>query len=87
MLALLNDFIIANAADDIVNALKAYIGPVLLLIIGAVAITFLFRRQISQFLIFIAIAILVAILFYAPDVIVSIGQNFVEETGQGGGNW
>jgi len=87
MLSLVNDFIVANAAEDLVNALKAYVGPILLLIIGAVSITFLFRRQISQFLIFIVIAILVAILFYAPDFITSIAQNFVEESGQGGGNW
>lgn len=87
MLALLHSFIVANAADDLVGALKAYIGPILLLIIGAVSITFLFRRQISQFLIFIVIAILVAILFYAPDFITSIAHNFVSTTGQGGGTW
>lgn len=83
MLALINDFyaiVYANAADDIVNALKAYIGPILLLLMGIVAMTFLFRRQISQFLIFIGIAIVVALIFYAPDFIVSISQNFKDET-------
>lgn len=83
MLALINDIIFANAADDLVNALKAYIGPILLLVIGAVSITFLFRRQISQFLIFLVIAIIVAILFYAPDFITAIGNNFVQESGTG----
>ncbi len=87
MLALLHSFIVANAADDLVTALKAYIGPILLLLIGAVSITFLFRRQISQFLIFAVIAILVAIFFYAPGFIVGIAQNFVSTTGTGAGTW
>jgi Na+/H+ antiporter NhaC len=85
MLALINDIILANAADDLANTLKAYIGPILLLIIGAVSITFLFKRQISQFLIFLVIAIFVAIFFYAPDFITAIAQNFQTESGQGGG--
>lgn len=84
MLALLNDIVYAaTVADDLVGTLKAYVGPVLLLIIGAVSITFLFKRQISQFLIFLVIAILVAILFYAPDFITAIANNFVDESGTG----
>jgi Na+/H+ antiporter NhaC len=85
MLALINDIILANAATDLVDTLRAYIGPILLLIIGAVAITFLLKRQVSQFLIFIGIAIFVAILFYAPSFITAISSNFVEESDTG--NW
>lgn len=83
MLALINDIIFANASEDLVKTLRDYIGPILLLIIGAVAITFIIKRQISQFLIFLVIAIVVAIIFYAPDFITAISKNFVSESGTG----
>lgn len=81
MLAFLNNLIIANASEKIAGAVQAYVGPILLLIIGIVAITFLFRRQITQFVIFLVIAIAVAIFFYAPGVIVAIAKAFTGETG------
>lgn len=83
MLAQINDLIVANVATNLVDTLKAYIGPILLLIIGAISLTFLFKRQISQFLTFLAIAIVVAIIFYAPDVITNIAQGFVSDSGAG----
>lgn len=86
MLALINDFLLANVSDNIVKTVQAYVGPILLLIIGIVALTFLFRREVMQFVIFLIIAILVSILFYAPGVVKSIAQAFTGETGisQGG---
>ena len=90
MLTLLNNIIVANASEKIVTAVQAYVGPILLLIIGVVALTFLFKREIMQFVIFIIIAILVAILFYAPGVVKSIAQAFTGETGGaagGGSGW
>lgn len=83
MLAQINDLIVANVATNLVDTLKAYIGPILLLIIGAISLTFLFKRQVSQFLTFLAIAIVVAIIFYAPDVITNIAQGFVTDSGSG----
>lgn len=81
--------IFANAADDIVKTVQAYVGPILLLIIGIVALNFLFRREIMQFVIFLVIAIVVAILFYAPGIVKSIAQQFTGETGldSGGATW
>lgn len=70
-----------NAAQNIASAVQAYVGPFLLLIIGIVAITFLFKRQVTQFVIFLVIALGVAIFFYAPGVIVSIAKSFTGETG------
>lgn len=87
---MLNNLIVANASEQLVGTLQAYIGPVLLLIIGIVAITFLFRREIMQFVLFVIIAIVVAILFYAPGVIKGIAQAFTGETGLDtgeGGGW
>jgi hypothetical protein len=89
MLALINDLLLANAAEQIVQTVQAYVGPIFLLVIGIVALTFLFRREVMQFVIFLIIAILVAILFYAPGVIKAIAQAFTGETGldQGSTGW
>ena len=86
MLALVNDFLLANVSDDIVKTVQAYVGPILLLIIGIVALTFLFKREMMQFVIFIIIAILVSIFFYAPGVIKTIAQSFTGETGLDAGD-
>jgi len=91
MLAHFNDLLLANVSDDIVKTVQDYVGPILLLLIGIVALTFLFRREIMQFVIFIIIAILVSIFFYAPGVIKAIAQQFTGETGisqdGSGGGW
>lgn len=89
MLALMNNFLLANAAEDIVHAVQVYVGPILLLVISVMALKFLFKTQMMQFGIFVLVAILVAILFYAPGVIKTIAQAFAGETGlEGtGGNW
>lgn len=83
---MLKNILLANAADDIVTAVQSYVGPIFLLIVGIVALTFLFRREIMQFVIFLVIAIVVAILFYAPGIVKSIAQQFTGEVNQGG-NW
>lgn len=89
MLALFNNILVANTAEDITQTIQAYVGPFLLLVIGIVAFTFLFQRQIMQFVLFLIIAIVVAILFYAPGVVKSIAQSFVGDTdiNQGDSGW
>lgn len=86
MLALISNLLLANVSDQIVSTVQAYVGPILLLLIGIVALTFLFKREIMQFVIFLIIAILVSILFYAPGVVKSIAQAFTGETGISAGN-
>lgn len=82
----LTGFVVAASGDSLATGIRNFVGPILMLVIGIVAITFLFRREMTQFMIFIVIAIVVAILFYAPDVIANLGQNINNETGLGG-NW
>lgn len=81
-----NDFIIAaaNPGDGIAKGIRNFIGPLLLLVMGIVAITFLFRREMTQFLIFLVIAIVVAIIFYAPDAIKNIAKGVEQNTGTKG---
>ncbi len=64
------------AAENITGFLKAFIGPLLLIAIGIIAIKFLMQRQMTQFFQFLAVAILVAVLFYTPGLIQTIGTWF-----------
>lgn len=74
-----NNFILAASGESLANGVRNFVGPILMLVMGIVAITFLFRREMTQFIIFIVIAIVVAIIFYAPDVISNIGQDVSKE--------
>lgn len=58
--------------QNIADLLRDFIGPILLIVIGIVAVTFLFKRQLTQFFQFMALAILVALLFYTPAVLPAI---------------
>lgn len=80
----INSLILAASGDSLATGIRNFVGPILMLVIGIVAITFLFRREMTQFLIFIVIAVVVAILFYAPDVIANLGRNINDETGLDG---
>lgn len=84
ILSNVNSLVLAASGDSLATGIRNFIGPILMLVIGIVAITFLFRREMTQFMIFIVIAIVVAILFYAPDVIANLGQNINDETGLNG---
>lgn len=63
---------LAVSATDIVSNIQAFIGPLLLLGIGVIAIKHLMTRQMTQFFQFMALAILVLLLFYTPGVLIAI---------------
>lgn len=59
----------SNSGENFANAIRTFVGPILLLIVGLVAISFLFKRQLTQFFQFAALALVVAVLFYVPGVV------------------
>ncbi len=52
--------------QNLVNYLQGLFGPLFLGIVGIVAIFFLFTREITRFVQFIVLAVLIAVVFYAP---------------------
>lgn len=82
----MNHILGAANGNSLANGIRNFLGPILMLIMGIVAITFLFRREMTQFVIFLVIAIVVAIIFYAPNVIKNIAQG-VEKGAGTGGSW
>lgn len=63
-----------STGTKIADTATQFITPILFLVIGAVAITFLFKRQMTQFFQFAAIAVLVAVLFFNPGIIKNIAD-------------
>jgi hypothetical protein len=53
----------------LVRYLQGLFGPLFLGIVGIVALFFLFTREITRFVQFIVLAILIAVIFYTPDIV------------------
>lgn len=82
ILLLINQFFIAaNASEQIVKTLQNYIGPLLLVAIAIFAIKFIKDQQFMGLLGFVAIALVVIIIFYTPGVLKTIASSFTSETG------
>lgn len=78
LIALTSDFtaiIAASGADTLTTQIRNFIAPFLLLAISIASITFLFQREFMKFLMFLVIGLAVAAVFYAPQIITSIGQS------------
>lgn len=71
------------SSNNIVKIIRNFVGPIVLLIVSLLAITFLFRREMTQFIIFIVIGVVVLAIFYVPDFIANLGKN----VGKEGKNW
>ncbi len=65
-----------NQTTTLLTNLRNFIAPIVFIVIAGVAISFLIRRQVSQFVQFIAIAIGVMVLFYSPEIIGAAAKLF-----------
>jgi len=63
-----------TTTENLLDSVRTFVGPIFLLIVAAVSLTFIFKRQTTQLFQFLAIAIAVAVLFYATDIIPAIAQ-------------
>lgn len=73
------DFVLAasgGGSTKLVNIIQNFLGPLFLLAIGLAAMTFLYQRQVTQFLQFMALAVGIAVLFYYPEVIKNVAGLF-----------
>lgn len=75
MLSLIQDHILANGADTLVTQIRNFVAPFVLLATSLIAITFLFKRQMMQFLTFAIIAVAVFAIFYAPSLLSNLGKS------------
>lgn len=66
-------FVVAAAQEpntaELARWLRDIFGPLFLAMVSVVAIFFLFTREITRFAQFIILAIVIAVIFYVPNVI------------------
>lgn len=61
-------------ADRFSAAIRGFVGPLFLLAISVIALSYLMKRQLSQFFTFMALAVLVGVLFYSPSVVAALAK-------------
>lgn len=76
--------------DNLAKWLRGFFGPIFLVVVGIVAIFFLFTREITRFAQFLVLAVGIAVVFYTPGIIPSIATAIakalgVENAGGSGG--
>jgi hypothetical protein len=57
------------STQNLVTYLQGLFGPLFLGLVGIVALFFLFTREITRFVQFIVLAILIAVVFYTPNIV------------------
>lgn len=67
--------ILAVGTEALKDQMRDFLAPVLLMIIMGVAIMLAVKRQTTLLISTILIFIVVAALFYAPDMLVSLGKS------------
>jgi hypothetical protein len=67
--------------QNLVNYLQGLFGPLFLGIVGIVAIFFLFSREITRFVQFIVLAVLIAVVFYVPQIVETLAKGIANALG------
>lgn len=70
-------FVLADASS-LVDGIRSFIAPIVLLACSIAALTFLFKREFMQMIIFAVAAIVVFAIFYAPEMLGNLGKSFGE---------
>jgi hypothetical protein len=67
--------------NNLVVYLQSLFGPLFLGIVGIVALFFLFTREITRFVQFIVLAILIAVVFYTPSIVETLAKGIANALG------
>lgn len=74
ILAYLHAFIFADGGDGIASFIRSWVAPIFLVVLGLAAMSFLFRRQMTEFFQFFALAVGVGVFFYVPGVVETLAN-------------
>jgi hypothetical protein len=67
--------------EGLVKYLQGLFGPLFLGIVGIVALFFLFTREITRFMQFIVLAVLIAVVFYTPGIVQALATGIAHALG------
>lgn len=62
---------LSTTSQNMVSAITSFASPIILAIVGFLALKFLLNRQITQFIMFLILAILVSLIFFYPAIVYS----------------
>jgi hypothetical protein len=71
----------AISTTNLVTYLQSLFGPLFLGLVGIVALFFLFTREITRFVQFIVLAILIAVVFYTPNIVELLAKGIANALG------
>ena len=71
----------ADQHQGLVIYLQGLFGPLFLGIVGIVALFFLFTREITRFVQFIVLAVLIAVVFYTPNIVQLLAKGIANALG------
>jgi hypothetical protein len=71
----------AISTQGLVSYLQSLFGPLFLGIVGIVALFFLFTREITRFVQFIVLAVLIAVVFYTPSIVQTLATGIANALG------
>jgi hypothetical protein len=71
----------AISTQNLVTYLQSLFGPLFLGIVGIVALFFLFTREITRFVQFIVLAVLIAVVFYTPAIVQDLATGIANALG------
>jgi hypothetical protein len=59
--------------ESIAVTIRNFVGPIVMLAVGLAALVFLFKREMTKFFQFAALAVGVAVFFFAPNFLETLG--------------
>jgi hypothetical protein len=65
----------------LVQYLQGLFGPLFLGIVGIVALFFLFTREITRFVQFLVLAVVIGVVFYTPDIVQVLAKGIANALG------
>ena len=72
---------VALSTSGLVTYLQGLFGPLFLGIVGIVAISFLFTREITKFVQFLVLAVAIAVIFYTPSIVQTLATGIANALG------
>ncbi|MBB6349894.1 hypothetical protein FHU36_006466 [Nonomuraea muscovyensis] len=61
--------------------LRGFFGPLLLVTVSVVALFFLFTKEITRFVQFVVVAIVIGVIFYVPNIIETLARGVAAALG------
>jgi uncharacterized membrane protein len=73
---------IADLSGVWASLVRGYIGPAIIIIVGCMSVMYLVKHQIRPMLVFLALAIIVAITIYAAPALLGQNSTLVKNGGE-----